>query len=114
MPETWPRIQRFGRGFGQDGSTWNCGTLVRSCAFAWFETAMTIVAASNSGILATIEKTWFVPADMVPPLSRFRIPEKLAQTFPAQGIVLASPSPAVRLHPNPRGTEDEPETDQRS
>ena len=27
MPETWPRIQLFGSGFGQNASTWNCGTL---------------------------------------------------------------------------------------
>src|SRR4030095_16954985 len=32
MPDTWPRIQRFGSGLGQDASTWHCGTPLRSCA----------------------------------------------------------------------------------
>src|ERR1043166_4765351 len=26
MPDTWPRIQLLGRGFGQNASTWKCGT----------------------------------------------------------------------------------------
>jgi hypothetical protein len=33
MPATWPSSQLFGNGFGQNGSTWNCGTSsARSCA----------------------------------------------------------------------------------
>src|SRR5262249_59688653 len=28
MPETCPSSQLFGSGFGQNGSTWNCGTAV--------------------------------------------------------------------------------------
>ena len=27
MPATWPMIQALGSGFGQNGSTWNCGTV---------------------------------------------------------------------------------------
>src|SRR4030095_4191189 len=106
MPETWPRIQRFGSGFGQEASTWNCGTL-RSCALACENKPATAAASSKAVLVLTNAE------DMVP-LLRQRITQKLTQTFPAQGIVLASPSAAVHLHPNPRGIEDEHETHQRS
>ena len=33
-PDTCPSIQLFGSGFGQNGSTWNCGTPPTRCAAA--------------------------------------------------------------------------------
>src|SRR5262245_6856550 len=45
MPETCPRIQLLGNGFGQNGSTWNCGTGV--CADAMLATSATAAAPSN-------------------------------------------------------------------
>src|SRR6185295_14373489 len=108
MPDTWPRIQRFGSGLGHDASTWNCGTL-RSCAWVCFETGR-----STAAEMSTADPIFFtVTKNMVPPFAA-EDTRKLTRAFPRQGIVLASPSAAVHLHPNPRGTEDEPETHQRS
>src|SRR6516225_12217983 len=44
MPETCPRIQLFGNGLGQNGSTWNAGTGLAFWPQAWpphIATAMT-------------------------------------------------------------------------
>ena len=42
-PDTWPSIQLFGSGFGQNGSTWNCGTPPAFCAAA----ALTTLVPGN-------------------------------------------------------------------
>src|SRR5262249_43430538 len=49
IPETCPRIQLFGNGLGQNGSTWNCGTALTFWAEVWvphMATAMTNDAIS--------------------------------------------------------------------
>ena len=43
MPETCPSSQLFGSGLGQNGSTWNCGTVVAFWAGA--ATATNTIAA---------------------------------------------------------------------
>src|ERR1051326_4114280 len=48
-PETWPRIQLFGSGFGQNGSTWNCGTVFGSTP-ATTSVPCDIVARRSGGI----------------------------------------------------------------
>jgi hypothetical protein len=42
MPETCPRIQLFGSGFGQNGSTWNCGSGLAVWAYAGPATSTTV------------------------------------------------------------------------
>ena len=54
MPETWPRIQRFGSVFGHVASTSNCGTRARSCACA---AAQIAAIASASAYLIRSSRT---------------------------------------------------------
>src|SRR5262245_46984125 len=50
MPDTCPRIQLLGSGFGQKGSTWNRGTAV--CADAGLALAMSAIVALSHTIAA--------------------------------------------------------------
>src|SRR3981189_3318578 len=51
MPETCPSTQLFGSGFGQNGSTWNCGRVVGFWASAQLLNSIAAAAISDAVLI---------------------------------------------------------------
>src|SRR5262245_46083997 len=68
MPDTCPKIQLLGSGFGQNGSTWNRGTAV--CADVVLAPPMSAIVALSHTIAAFMSSSQRIFYGVMPPFTR--------------------------------------------